>query len=99
MQSPNIIFFLEEIVFETPEKHKSGTCLCSICFGKWIALSSVSDVDRFVRVRAAAHQLRQDKHQDMRQKTQFYFIRDSDSGPHTEVARVCVLSYLLKLMT
>jgi hypothetical protein len=41
-------------------------------------------------VSAAAHQLRQDKHQDMRQKSQAYFIRDSDSSPHTEVAHVCV---------
>jgi hypothetical protein len=49
------------------------------------------------RVRAAAHQLRQDKHQDMRQKTQSCFIHDSDSSPHTEVARVCVLSHLLYL--
>jgi hypothetical protein len=46
-------------------------------------------------LRAAAHQLRQDKHQDMRQKTQCCFIRDSDSSPHTEVACVCVLSHLL----
>jgi hypothetical protein len=46
-------------------------------------------------LRAAAHQLRQDNHQDMRQKTQPCFIRDSDSSPHTEVARVCVLSHLL----
>jgi hypothetical protein len=46
-------------------------------------------------LRAAAHQQRQDKHQDMRQKTQSCFIRDSDSSPHTEVARVCVLSHLL----
>jgi hypothetical protein len=45
--------------------------------------------------RAAAHQLRQDKHQDMRQKTQSCFVRDSDSSPHTEVATVCVLSHLL----
>jgi hypothetical protein len=28
------------------------------------------------RLRAAAHHLRQDKHQDMRQKTQSCFIRD-----------------------
>jgi hypothetical protein len=45
------------------------------------------------------YQLRQDKHQDMRQKTQSCFIHDSHSSPHTEVARVCVLSYLLQLMT
>jgi hypothetical protein len=45
--------------------------------------------------RAAAHQMRQDKHQDMRQKTQSCFIRDSNSSPHTKVARVCVLSHLL----
>jgi hypothetical protein len=44
----------------------------------------------WIPVRAAAHQLRQDKHQDMRQKTQSCFIRDSDSSLHTEVARVCV---------
>jgi hypothetical protein len=48
-----------------------------------------------VRLRASAHQLRQDKHQDMRQKTQSCFIRDSNSSPLTEVARVCVLSHLL----
>jgi hypothetical protein len=47
---------------------------------------------QFCVVRAAAHQLRQDKHQDLRQKMQSCFIRDSDSSPHTEVARVCVLS-------
>jgi hypothetical protein len=46
-------------------------------------------------LRAAAHQLRQDKHQDMRQKTHSCFIRESDSSPHTEVARVCALSHLL----
>jgi hypothetical protein len=46
-------------------------------------------------VRAAAHQLRQVKHKDMRQKTQSCFICDSDSSPHTEVARVCVLSRFL----
>jgi hypothetical protein len=40
-----------------------------------------------------------DKHQDMRQKTQSYFIHDSDLSPHTEVARVCVLSHHLYLMT
>jgi hypothetical protein len=34
-------------------------------------------------LRAAAQQMRQDK----RQKTQSCFIRDSDSSPHTEVAR------------
>jgi hypothetical protein len=39
------------------------------------------------------------KHQDMRQKTQSCFIRDSDSSPHTKVARVCVLPHLLYLMT
>jgi hypothetical protein len=50
-------------------------------------------------LRAAAHQLRQDKYQDMRQKTQSCFIRDSDSSPHTEVARVCVLSHHHSLMT
>jgi hypothetical protein len=50
---------------------------------------------RLYYLRAAAHQLRQDKHQDMRQKTQSCFIRDSDWSPHTEVARVCVLSHLL----
>jgi hypothetical protein len=44
-----------------------------------------------MRLRAAAHQL----HQDMRQKTQSCFIHDSDSSPHTEVARVYVLSHLL----
>jgi hypothetical protein len=48
-----------------------------------------------ILLRAAAHQLRQDKHQYWRQKTQSCFIRDSDSSPHTEVARVCVLLYLL----
>jgi hypothetical protein len=48
-----------------------------------------------MHLRAAAHQVRQDKHQDMRQKTQSCFIRDSDSSPHTEVARICVLSHLL----
>jgi hypothetical protein len=47
------------------------------------------------RIRAAAHQLRQDKHQDMKQKTQSCFIRDSDSSPHSELERVCVLSHLL----
>jgi hypothetical protein len=44
-------------------------------------------------LRAVAHQLHQHKHQDKRQKTQSCFIRDSDSSPHTEVARVCVLSH------
>jgi hypothetical protein len=45
-----------------------------------------------VRAQALADtQLRQ----DMRQKTQSCFIHDSDSSPHTEVARVCVLSHLL----
>jgi hypothetical protein len=47
------------------------------------------------RIRAAAHQLRQDKHQDMRETTQSCFIRDSDSSPHTEVARACVSAHLL----
>jgi hypothetical protein len=46
-------------------------------------------------LRAAAPKLRQDKHQDMRQKTQSCIIRDSDLSRHTEVARVCVLSHLL----
>jgi hypothetical protein len=46
-------------------------------------------------LRAAAHQLRQDKHQDTSQKTLSCFIRDSDSSPHTEVARFRVLSHLL----
>jgi hypothetical protein len=60
---------------------------------------SVKKVLNSLIVRPAAHQLRQDKHQDARQKTQSCFIRDSDSNPHTEVARVCVLSHLLELMT
>jgi hypothetical protein len=46
-------------------------------------------------IRAAADQLRQDKHQDMRQKTQSCFIRDWDSSPHTEVEFVYILSHIL----
>jgi cobalamin biosynthesis protein CobD/CbiB len=63
-----------------------------------VALKTSTPVELSVMVAsrsAAAHQLRQDKHQDMRQKTQSCFIRDSDSSPQTEVARVCVLSHLL----
>jgi ABC-type oligopeptide transport system ATPase subunit len=55
----------------------------------------LTDGGKVVSLRAAAHQLCQDKNQDMRQKMQSCFIRDSDSSPHTEVARVCVLSHLL----
>jgi hypothetical protein len=62
---------------------------CS-CEGPCVICASVLHAT----LRAAAHQLRQDKLQDMRQKTQSCFIRDSDSSPHTEVACVCVLSYL-----
>jgi hypothetical protein len=70
---------------------------CSVPFTDAIALYTLRRTHpRMSRngVRAAAHQLRQDKHQDMRQKMQSCFIRDSDSSPHTEVARVCVLSHL-----
>jgi hypothetical protein len=45
--------------------------------------------------RKEKNQLHQDKHQDIRQKMQSCVIRDSDSSPHTEIARVCVLSHLL----
>jgi hypothetical protein len=59
----------------------------------WHVYEDMLYASSHLTIRAAAHQLRQDKYQDMRQKTQPCFIRDSDSSPHTEVARVCVLSY------
>jgi hypothetical protein len=61
------------------------------CLDEWPVFTAPTEES----LRAAAHQLRQDKHQDMRQKKQPCFIRDSDSSPHTEVARICVLSQLL----
>jgi hypothetical protein len=59
----------------------------------WTYLASLKA--KYVHSIRTAHKLCQDKHQDMRQKAQSCFIRDSDSSPHTEVARVCVLSHLL----
>jgi hypothetical protein len=64
--------------------------MCSICMDATNKYFHAS-----VNVRAAAHQLHQDKHQNMKQKTQSCFIRDSDWSSHTEVARVCLLSHLL----
>jgi hypothetical protein len=49
-------------------------------------------------IRVATHQLRQDKHQDMRQKTQSCFIRDSSAWSwrqyHDQCAAVFIISFV-----
>jgi hypothetical protein len=41
----------------------------------------------------SVHRLRQDKHQDMRQKTQSCFVRDSDSSPHTNCVKTSIKTW------